>query len=110
MTSNDAGDFGRNDSPTTDDPINTVDGSTPGVQSHLPGEDATDSSVGGLAPDGTSLSHAGDSELPGEVGLSNAGDSVGDAGFGGDDGVGDGTGLGEGNGNAGQSSPDSASE
>jgi hypothetical protein len=107
MTSNDAGDFGRDNSPLNDDPMNTVDSSVPGVQSHVPGEDNSDSSVGGVAPGGSALDHAGDSDVPGEQGLSNAGDSVDDAGFGADEGIGDGTGLGEGNGNAGQSSDDS---
>jgi hypothetical protein len=103
MTSNDAGDFSRDNKPLSHDPINTVDGSTPGVQSHVPGEDDSASSVGGTAPGGSALDHAGDAEAPGEQGLSNAGDSVDDAGFGADQGVGDGTGLGEGNGNTGQS-------
>ncbi|MCU1559527.1 MAG: hypothetical protein JWP90_480, partial [Mycetocola sp.] len=44
---------------------------------------------------------------PGEQGLSNAGDSVDDAGFGDDQGIGDGTGLGDGNGNTGQSPDES---
>lgn len=108
MTSNDAGDFGRdNNNPLSDDPINTVDSAVPGVQSHVPGEDNSDSSVGGVAPGGTALDHAGDAEAPGEQGLSNAGDSVDDAGFGDDQGIGDGTGLGDGNGNTGQSPSES---
>ncbi|GHD49400.1 hypothetical protein [Mycetocola manganoxydans] len=98
MTSNDAGNFGRDNNPLSDDPINTVDSSAAGVQSHVPGEDNSDASVGGIAPGGTALDHAGDSRGPAEEGLSNAGDSVDDAGFGADEGIGDG------NGNAGQES------
>lgn len=77
--SDDAGDYGRENNPITDDePINTVDSPAPGAQAHVPGEDDSDSSVGGIAPGGSALDHAGDADLPGEGGLSNAGDSVND--------------------------------
>jgi hypothetical protein len=58
--------------------MSTTDGSTPGVQSHVPGEDDSDSSIGGVAPDGTVLSHVDDDSLPAEDGLSSGGDTVAD--------------------------------
>jgi hypothetical protein len=56
----------------------------PGAQAHVPGEDSTDSSVGGVVPDGDAFDRSGDAAAPGDGGLSNAGDGVG-----GDDVVGD---------------------
>ncbi|ONI63450.1 hypothetical protein ALI44B_01675 [Leifsonia sp. ALI-44-B] len=58
--------------------MSTTDGSTPGVQSHVPGEDDSDSSIGGVAPDGTALSHVDDDSLPAQDGLSSGGDTVAD--------------------------------
>ena len=65
-----AGDFDRDNNPVSDDPINTVDSPAPGAQSHVPGEDDSDSSIGGVVPDGSAIDHVGDSDLPGEGGLS----------------------------------------
>ncbi|MBD8465550.1 hypothetical protein IFU30_04625 [Plantibacter sp. CFBP 8798] len=56
----------------------------PGAQAHVPGEDHTDSSVGGVVPDGGAVDRSADDAAPGDGGLSNAGDGVG-----GDDVVGD---------------------
>jgi hypothetical protein len=66
-----------NEFPTTGS-ADTTAGSTPGVQSHVPGEDDTDASIGGVMPDGDALDHVDDDELPGVNGASNSGDSVGD--------------------------------
>lgn len=50
---------------------------TPGVQSHMPGQDATDKSAAGQVADGTPLDTLGDDELPAEN-PNSSGDSLAD--------------------------------
>ncbi|WP_150308553.1 hypothetical protein [Planctomonas psychrotolerans] len=51
-------------------------GQTPGVQAHMPGEDTAGPSAAGVVPDGTATDTLGDTDIPGESGLSSAGDSA----------------------------------
>ena len=55
-------------------PTNT----TPGVQSHLPGEDATERTAAGVVQDGTATDTVTDALPPGEDGPTGGGDSMAD--------------------------------
>lgn len=64
----------NNDGLSQNTPANT----TPGVQSHMPGEDSPDGTAAGVVHDGTAPDTVTDSLLPAEDGPSGGGDSLAD--------------------------------